>query len=156
MALNDTDTPATGLYAELRRRRVFRTLALYILGAWVLMQVADVVLPGLGLPEESIRYLLIATVAGFPVALVFAWFFDISDGGIRRTPALADGEVQLHPGRVAIGAAGRGAQLVDDVAAEGLDVDPVGHHNDVRAPRCEDRLGRRCRRSLRLFRLHQR
>ncbi|WOJ92245.1 hypothetical protein R0135_10645 [Congregibacter variabilis] len=80
------------LLAEIRRRKVLRTLALYILAAWGLMQVADVLLPGLGLPEESIRYLLFATIAGFPVALVFAWFFDITANGIQRTRALVGGE----------------------------------------------------------------
>jgi TolB-like protein len=75
-----------GLFSELRRRRVLRTLALYILGAWGLMQVADVLLPALSLPESLIRYVLLAAIAGFPVALVFGWFFDVTADGIRRTP----------------------------------------------------------------------
>jgi TolB-like protein len=77
------------LFSELRRRRVLRTLALYILSAWGLMQVADVMLPALSLPESTIRYVLLAAIAGFPVALVFGWFFDVTADGIRRTPALA-------------------------------------------------------------------
>ncbi|WOJ92211.1 hypothetical protein R0135_10470 [Congregibacter variabilis] len=80
---------SSGLFAELRRRRVFRTLALYILAAWGLMQVADVLLPALGLPEASIRYLLFASIAGLPVALVFGWFFDITAHGIQRTAPVA-------------------------------------------------------------------
>lgn len=76
---------ASGFIAELRRRRVLRTLALYIVGAWVLMQVADVVFPALDIPERAIRYLLLAAVVGFPVALVFGWFFDITADGIQRT-----------------------------------------------------------------------
>ncbi|EAQ96603.1 adenylate/guanylate cyclase [Congregibacter litoralis] len=90
------------LFSELRRRRVFRTLGIYILAAWGLMQVADVLLPALSLPEASIRYLLLASVAGFPVALVFAWLYDIGADGIRRTPGREalegtedDGEGQL-------------------------------------------------------------
>ncbi|WOJ92210.1 hypothetical protein R0135_10465 [Congregibacter variabilis] len=79
----------SGLFAELRRRRVFRTLALYILAAWGLMQVADVLLPALDLPEASIRYLLFASIAGLPVALVFGWFFDITAHGIQRTGPVA-------------------------------------------------------------------
>jgi len=51
------------------------------------MQVADVLLPALGLADEALRYVLFAALAGFPVALIFAWFFDITSGGIRRTPA---------------------------------------------------------------------
>ena len=49
------------------------------------MQVADVVFPALDIPERAIRYVLIAAVLGFPAALVFGWFFDISADGIRRT-----------------------------------------------------------------------
>lgn len=81
-----------GLIAEMRRRRVFRTLALYIVAAWVLMQVADVVFPALGIPETAIRYLLLATVVGFPVALVFGWLFDITPDGIHRTSPATAGE----------------------------------------------------------------
>ncbi|WOJ92213.1 hypothetical protein R0135_10480 [Congregibacter variabilis] len=77
----------SSLFAELRRRRVLRTLALYIVGTWGLMQVADVLLPALSLPEALIRYVLLIAIAGFPVALVFGWFFDITATGIRRTPA---------------------------------------------------------------------
>lgn len=75
------------LFAELRRRRVLRTLALYIVGTWGLMQVADVLLPALSLPEALIRYVLLIAIAGFPVVLVFGWFFDVTATGIRRTPA---------------------------------------------------------------------
>jgi len=88
---------STGLFAELRRRRVFRTLALYILAAWGLMQVADVLLPALGLPESSIRYLLFASIAGLPVALVFGWFFDITADGIQRTAPVSGPAVEPEP-----------------------------------------------------------
>lgn len=81
-----------GLIKELRRRRVFRTAALYIVGAWLVMQVADVVFPALDIPERSIRYVLYAAVLGFPAALIFGWFFDIGADGIRRTPPAGPGD----------------------------------------------------------------
>jgi TolB-like protein len=86
--------PVGRVVAELRRRRVFRTLALYIVGAWGLMQVADVLLPALSLPESTLRYLLFAAIAGFPVALVFGWFFDISAEGVQRTAPASDAELE--------------------------------------------------------------
>lgn len=89
--------PLGRIVAELRRRHVFRTLALYILGAWILMQVADVLLPALSLPESSIRYLLFAAIAGFPLALVFGWFFDITAGGIRLTSAVDAELIEVQP-----------------------------------------------------------
>lgn len=83
---------------ELRRRRVFTTAGLYIVGAWLLLQVADVVFPGWGIPDTGINLLLIAAVLGFPVALVFGWFFNITARGIRRTmPAVPEGTGEPRP-----------------------------------------------------------
>jgi TolB-like protein/Tfp pilus assembly protein PilF len=75
-----------GFVRELRRRRVFRTAGIYVVGAWLLLQVADVLFPGWGLPDATINILFIAAVLGFPLALVFGWFFDITTHGIVRTP----------------------------------------------------------------------
>jgi TolB-like protein/tetratricopeptide (TPR) repeat protein len=80
---------------ELRRRRVFRVAGLYIVTAWVLMQVADVVFPAWDIPDAAIRFLVGASLVGFPLALVFGWVFDITPDGIRRTqPAASSSELQ--------------------------------------------------------------
>lgn len=71
--------------AEARRRRVFRTAGLYIVGSWVLLQVADLALESLGLSAGYLRYLWIAVFVGFPVALVFGWYYDVTADGIKRT-----------------------------------------------------------------------
>jgi len=76
---------AARIFREARRRKVFRTGALYVVGAWLVMQVADVIFPAFGIPDAAIRALVWAAVAGFPVALVFGWLFEISPDGIRRT-----------------------------------------------------------------------
>jgi TolB-like protein/Flp pilus assembly protein TadD len=76
-----------GFLRELHRRRVFRTAALYVVGAWLVMQVADVLFPGWGLPDAAINIVFIAAVLGFPLALVFGWFFDVTAQGILRTPS---------------------------------------------------------------------
>jgi TolB-like protein/Tfp pilus assembly protein PilF len=76
---------AARIFREARRRKVFRTGALYVVGAWLVMQVADVLFPAFGIPGAAIRALVWAVVAGFPVALVFGWLFEISLDGIRRT-----------------------------------------------------------------------
>ena len=75
----------SGFIAEARRRRVFRTAGLYIVGAWVLLQVADLALESIGLPDSLLRFFWIAAFAGFPAALIFGWFFDVTADGIRRT-----------------------------------------------------------------------
>lgn len=78
------------LWQELRRRKVFRTAGLYIVGAWLVIQVADIFFPAWGLPETGIRFLFIAAAALFPVALVFGWFYDVTSAGIVRTEPFDD------------------------------------------------------------------
>jgi TolB-like protein/Flp pilus assembly protein TadD len=80
----------TGFFRELRRRKVIRMAGFYIVGAWLIMQAADVFFPGWGLPDAAINVLLIAAVVGFPLALVFGWFYDVTTHGIVRTPAADD------------------------------------------------------------------
>jgi len=59
---------------------------MYVVGAWLVMQVADLFFPAWGLPDNALNVLLVAAVLGFPLALVFGWFFDITVHGIVRTP----------------------------------------------------------------------
>jgi len=77
---------------ELRRRRVFRFAGLYIVGAWLVFQIADVFFPAWGIPDSALRYLLYAALACFPVALVFSWFYDITAHGIVRTRPVDEGD----------------------------------------------------------------
>jgi len=94
--------------AEARRRRVFRTAGLYVVGAWVLLQVADLALQSMEMPDALLRFFWYAAFAGFPVALIFGWHYDITAGGIRRTlPAdsVPDEKLQMRvPDYVIIGA----------------------------------------------------
>jgi len=72
------------LYSEFKRRNVFRVAALYLVAAWLIAQVADVVI-GLGeLPTAVGRVILIILALGFPVAVTVAWFFEWTSEGIRR------------------------------------------------------------------------
>jgi len=73
------------LFKELRRRRVFNTVAIYIVGAWVVLQAADLAFPGMEVPEYAIRYVWIAAFALFPLALIIGWRYDISATGLTRT-----------------------------------------------------------------------
>jgi len=76
-----------GWFAELRRRRVFRALAAYLVGAWVLLQVASVIFPPLGVPDGWQRVLIIALAVGIVPATILAWAYDITAQGIVRTQA---------------------------------------------------------------------
>jgi adenylate cyclase len=75
-------------FAEFRRRRVFRVAAAYVVFGWLVLQVADATFEPLDLPAWSQRALIIAIAVGFPVACVLAWIYDITAGGVVRTPPL--------------------------------------------------------------------
>jgi len=80
------------LLQDLRRRRVFRLAGLYIVGAWIVIEVSSVFFPAWGIPDTALRFLFIAAALLFPVALVFSWVFDITSEGIVRTKAAMPGE----------------------------------------------------------------
>jgi TolB-like protein/cytochrome c-type biogenesis protein CcmH/NrfG len=85
-------SPLVHFIRELRRRRVFRTGALYVVGAWLTLQIGDVLFPGFGIPDAAIQVIVWTAIAGLPIALVFGWMFDLSPTGIKRTPP-AEGEI---------------------------------------------------------------
>jgi len=75
---------------ELRRRRVLSNAALYIVAAWVSVQVASEAIDA-GLLRIPLRDVFVAAFLGFPVALIVSWFYDITRQGLVRTaPADAD------------------------------------------------------------------
>jgi TolB-like protein/Tfp pilus assembly protein PilF len=78
--------PENSFFNELKRRRVFQTIGLYIVGAWVVLQVADLAFESWDLPATALRFIWIAALLLFPLALVFGWRYDITADGIVRTP----------------------------------------------------------------------
>lgn len=85
------------LLHDLRRRRVFRLAGLYIVGAWVVVQVAEALFQAWGIPETANRFVFIAAALCFPIALVFSWIYDItSDGIVRTRKADADESVSMQ------------------------------------------------------------
>ena len=77
---------------EARRRRVFRTAAIYIVAAWVAVQVFSEAFPAFEVPAYAIRFVWIAAFLGFPLALTFGWLYDVTPSGIRRTPPAGHGD----------------------------------------------------------------
>jgi len=75
-------------FAEFRRRRVFRVVAVYVVTGWVLIQLGSAVFEPLGLPSWSMRLLLVLLALGFVLACVLAWVYDIGAHGIERTAPL--------------------------------------------------------------------
>jgi TolB-like protein/Tfp pilus assembly protein PilF len=77
---------------ELKRRNVYRAALVYAGVGWVLLEVADVAFPRLGLPDWTVNFVLALVLLGFPLAIVFAWIFDFSPQGVVRTSPLSPGE----------------------------------------------------------------
>ena len=69
---------------ELQRRSVVKVAVGYTVSAWLLVQVASIVIPAFGWPDWVMRATLIALVAGFPVVCILAWVYEWSSLGIRR------------------------------------------------------------------------
>jgi TolB-like protein/cytochrome c-type biogenesis protein CcmH/NrfG len=74
-------------FAELRRRKVFRVAGVYLVAAWLAIQVADAVFEPFGLPAWSLKLVILLAALGFPLACALAWAFDVTPTGIERTPA---------------------------------------------------------------------
>lgn len=72
------------LFAELKRRNVFKVAAVYVVTAWLVLQVADVILSNIGVPGWVFRVLLLLLAIGLPFAAIFAWAFELTPEGIRR------------------------------------------------------------------------
>ena len=73
-----------GLFTELRRRNVFRVAIAYAVIAWVLAQVADVAFDNFGAPDWVPKSVLFVLLLGFPLAVFFAWAFEITPEGVKK------------------------------------------------------------------------
>ncbi len=71
-------------FAELKRRNVYRVAALYVIVSWLILQTIDVLTPFLPLPEWTGRLIFVLLVIGFPIALIFAWAFELTPEGVKR------------------------------------------------------------------------
>ena len=78
-----SSSPISRFYQELKRRKVIRVAIVYVLVAWVVVEVASVMFPGLLLPDWSVRLVIGLAVIGFPIALVMAWALELSPDGLR-------------------------------------------------------------------------
>jgi TolB-like protein/Flp pilus assembly protein TadD len=75
----------TGLFAELKRRKVFRVAVVYAATAFVVLQAADIMLPRMGIPDWGVGLVVALAVLGFPIALVLAWALELTPDGLKRT-----------------------------------------------------------------------
>ena len=72
-------------FSELKRRRVIRVAVVYVIVGWGVVQFAETVFEPLQLPEWSVTLVILLVLLGFPISVVLAWAFDITDRGVERT-----------------------------------------------------------------------
>ena len=72
------------LLSELKRRKVYRVLIVYCVGAYAAIELSDIVLPVLGAPDNAMALVLALVVAGLPIALLLGWMYDLTQAGLQR------------------------------------------------------------------------
>jgi adenylate cyclase len=80
------------LFAELKRRNVYKVAVAYAVVAWLLIQAASVFFPAFDAPPWVMKIFIIVIIFGFPVALIFSWAFEITPEGIKL-------ESEIEPSR---------------------------------------------------------
>jgi TolB-like protein len=76
-------------FSELKRRNVIRMAGLYLVGAWLVVQVAGTVLPMFGAPEWLPRTIVVLLAIGFVPAVIFSWVFELTAQGLKREEDVA-------------------------------------------------------------------
>ena len=76
---------AVNICDELKRRNVYRAAAAYGVVAWLLIQITTQVFPFFGIPNWSVRLVIVVLLLGFPVAMIVAWIFEWTPEGLKRT-----------------------------------------------------------------------
>jgi TolB-like protein/Flp pilus assembly protein TadD len=79
----------SGFFEEVRRRKVYRVAAAYVIAAGGMIQLASAAFPAWELPNWALRLVIVLLLIGFPIALILAWAFDVTPQGIKTTPAPA-------------------------------------------------------------------
>ncbi len=75
-------------WEELKRRKVFRVLAMYAATAFIILEASDIMLPRLGLPDWTVTFVIILIIIGFPITAIVSWIFDITPEGLMKTVPL--------------------------------------------------------------------
>ena len=81
------------LFAELKRRNVFRVGAAYLVVAWLLIEVSDTIFPRLNLPEWTVTFVIVIMLLGFPLALFLSWAFELTPEGVKRSDDVMPADV---------------------------------------------------------------
>ena len=81
----------SGFFEEVKRRKVYRVAAAYVIAAGGIIQLASAAFPAWELPNWALRFVIVLLLIGFPIALILAWAFDVTAQGIKTTPTALPG-----------------------------------------------------------------
>src|SRR5215475_737851 len=117
----------TGFFEEVKRRKVYRVAAAYIIAAGGIIQLASATFPAWELPNWSLRLVILLLLVGFPIALILAWAFDITAEGIQVTPSAPASKTHTRRNMILLIACGlilsavAGFFLLPRIAADKID-----------------------------------
>jgi len=72
------------IFEELKRRNVFRVGIAYVVTAWLLLQIADIVLDAITAPDWVMKVFMLMLALGFPLSVIFAWAFELTPEGLKK------------------------------------------------------------------------
>ena len=81
-----------GLFGELKRRNVVRVGVAYVVVGWIVVQIAQLLFEAFGTPDWVIKTVIVLIAIGLPFALIFAWAFELTPEGLKRTHEVARAE----------------------------------------------------------------
>ena len=84
------------IFSELKRRNVIRVALAYIVTTWLLLQVADVVINNIEAPDWVFQAILLLMAIGFPIALIFAWAYEMTPEGLKKEKDVDRSESITH------------------------------------------------------------
>ena len=79
-------------FQEIKRRKMYKPLAVYASFAFIILQVTDIVFSKLLLPDWTGTFVVLFVLVGFPISFIFSWAFDITPEGIEKTLPIEKGE----------------------------------------------------------------
>ena len=90
--MSDESTEIAGFWTELKRRKVVRVTVAYLIVGWLLIQIADVTIEPLSLPDWSDTLVIWLVALGFPIAIVLAWVLDVTPSGVEVTRSAGESD----------------------------------------------------------------
>src|SRR4029079_19138410 len=97
---------SSGFFEEVKRRKVYRVAAAYIIAAGGVIQLASAAFPAWELANWALRLVIVLLLVGFPIALMLAWAFDVTAQGIKAAPTSGESGSHLRRNVITLVAAG--------------------------------------------------